>query len=108
MQDQPDRSTLSMGNRPDGLIMSEARDAAAIHNLEDASFGPDCSVSPLVENAPHVTVALRGAVAIVHARALVVAGACTNPGGKTFRRGEHLQYADSLCCLLVSLSVTVT
>jgi hypothetical protein len=53
MQDQPDQSTLSMGNRPDGLIMSQARDAAAIHNLEDASFGPGCGVGRLVENATH-------------------------------------------------------
>jgi len=35
VQDQPDQSTLSMGNRPSGLIMSEARDRAAIDNLED-------------------------------------------------------------------------
>ncbi len=39
MQDQPDQPTLSMGKGPDGLIMSEARDRAAIDNLEDASFG---------------------------------------------------------------------
>jgi hypothetical protein len=51
MEDQPDQSTLSMGNRPDGLIMSQARDAAAIHNLEDASFGPGGGVGRLVENA---------------------------------------------------------
>jgi hypothetical protein len=73
-QDQPDQSTLSMGNRPDGLIMSQARDAAAIHNLEDASFGPGCGVGRLVENATHVAVAFRRSVAVVHARALIVAG----------------------------------
>ena len=90
VQDQPDQSTLSMGNRPDGLIVSQARDRAAIHNLEDASFGPGCGVGRLVENAPHVAVALRGPVAVVHARALVVAGACTNPGGEAFlgRKGR--------------------
>ena len=38
MQDQPDQTTLSMGDDPDGLIMSEARDTAAIDNLEDTSF----------------------------------------------------------------------
>jgi hypothetical protein len=38
MQDQPDQTTLSMRNDPDGLIMSEARDTTAIDNLEDASF----------------------------------------------------------------------
>src|SRR5258705_3707092 len=88
MQDQPDQSTLSMGNRPDGLIMSQARDAAAIHNLEDASFGPGCGVGRLVENATHVAVAFWGSVAVVHAPALVVAGGGTNPGGETFRGRE--------------------
>jgi hypothetical protein len=38
MQDQPDQPTLSMSNRPDGLIMSQAGDRAAIHDLEDVSF----------------------------------------------------------------------
>jgi hypothetical protein len=38
MQNQPDQTTLSMGNDADGLIMSEAREATAIDYLEDASF----------------------------------------------------------------------
>jgi hypothetical protein len=57
VQDQPDQATLSMGNGPDGLVMSQARDRAARHHLEDASFGPGCGVGRLVENAPHVAVA---------------------------------------------------
>ena len=64
-----------MGNGPDGLIMSQARDRAAIDKFEDASFGPGCGVGRLIENAPHVAVALRRAVAVVHSRAFVVAGA---------------------------------
>src|SRR5260370_3127655 len=35
VQDQPDQSALSMGNGPDGLVMSQARYRAAIHRLED-------------------------------------------------------------------------
>src|SRR5216683_5174801 len=66
VQDQPDQSTLSMGDGPNGLIVSQARDRAAIHDLEDASFGSGGGVSSLIEQAPHVTVALRGAVAVVH------------------------------------------
>jgi len=50
-QDQPDEATLSMGNRSDGLIMSEALHRTAIDNLEDTSFGPGCGVGGLVENA---------------------------------------------------------
>ena len=34
VQDQPDQSTLSMCNDSDGLIVSQAWDRAAIHDLE--------------------------------------------------------------------------
>jgi hypothetical protein len=49
MQNQPDQTTLSMRNDPDGLIMSEARDATAIDNLEDAPFDFYGGVSSLIE-----------------------------------------------------------
>src|SRR6266436_3335403 len=49
VQDQPDQPTLSMGDGPNGLIVSQARDRAAIHDLEDASFGSGCGVSSLME-----------------------------------------------------------
>ncbi len=49
VQDQPDQSTLSMGDGSDSLIVSQPRDRAAIHDLEDASFGPGCGVSSLIE-----------------------------------------------------------
>ena len=49
VQDQPDQPTLSMGNGTDGLIVSQARDGAAIHDFEYASFGPGCGVRSLIE-----------------------------------------------------------
>ena len=49
MQDQPDQTTLSMRNDPDGLIMSEVRDTTATDNLEDASFDFYGGVSSLIE-----------------------------------------------------------
>jgi hypothetical protein len=49
VQDQPDQSTLSMGDGPDGLIMSQARNRAAIYGLEDASFCLGCGVRSLIE-----------------------------------------------------------
>jgi hypothetical protein len=49
MQNQPDQSTLSMGNDADGLIMSEPRDATAIDNLEDTSFDFYSGVGSLIE-----------------------------------------------------------
>ena len=81
MQDQPDQPTVSMGNGSDGLLVSETWYRAAIDNLEDASFSLDCGVGRLVENAPHVTVALRRSVAVVDAGALFVARAGTHPRG---------------------------
>ena len=90
VQDQPDQATQSMGNEPDGLIVSESRDRAAIHNFEDASFGPSCGVGRLIEQAPHVAVALRRAMAVVYASALVVSRASADPGGEAFlgRKGS--------------------
>jgi hypothetical protein len=38
-----------MGDDPDGLIMSQARDRAAIDNVEDASFGPGRGIGRLIE-----------------------------------------------------------
>ena len=58
-----------MGNDADGLIMSAAGDATAIDNLEEASFDFYGGVSSLIEQAPHVTVALRRPVTVVHAGA---------------------------------------
>jgi len=77
-----------MGNSSNGLIMSQARHQAAIHHLEDASFGLYGGVGTLIEKPPHVAATLRRAVAVVRSRALFVAGAGTHPGRKTFLRRE--------------------
>src|SRR6266403_5665325 len=86
VQDQPDQPPVSMGNGPDGLLVPETRYRAVVDKLEDASFSPGCGVGRLVENTPHVAVPLRGSVAIVHARALAVAGTGANPGGELLLR----------------------
>ena len=49
VQEQPDQATLSMGNGPDGLLMSQTRDRAAIDNFEDTSFGLYGGVRSLIE-----------------------------------------------------------
>src|SRR5438105_3658254 len=61
------------------LIMSHARHLATIHDLEDAAFGLYRGVGSLIENPPHVAVALRRAVAVVHSGALLVARAYPHP-----------------------------
>src|SRR5580700_6196292 len=88
MQNQPDQTTLSMRDDPDDLIMPETRDATAIDDLEDASFGLYGGVCSLIEQAPHATVALRRAVTVVHAGALFFAGAGTDPRRKAFLGGK--------------------
>ena len=74
------------GNGSNGLVMSQVRYRATIHDLEDASFGPGCGAGHLVENSPHAAVALRRPVAVVHARALIVARAGTHPGKESLLR----------------------
>ena len=64
-----------MGNRADRLFVPQTGYRAAIDDLEDRSLSFHGSVGRLIENSPHGTVALRGPVAVVHARALIVAGA---------------------------------
>src|ERR1700730_14638923 len=71
-----------MGNRPDSLVVSQARHQTAIHDLEDASLDFDRSVSALIEKAPHLAVALGGAMAVVHPRALFFSRAYAHPGGQ--------------------------
>jgi hypothetical protein len=61
VQDQPNQPTLSMCDGPDGLVMPQTRDAAAIGNFEDTSFDLYGCISRLVEDASHVAVA-RGRV----------------------------------------------
>ena len=53
VQNLPDQPTKPMGNRPDSLIVSEARHQTAIHHLEDTSLGFHRRVGSLVENASH-------------------------------------------------------
>ena len=77
-----------MGDRPDGLIVSQARDRAAIHDLEDTSFAPGSGVGRLVENAPHLAVATWRPVAVVCACALVVAGGRRPPTRRDISRKE--------------------
>jgi hypothetical protein len=86
VEDLPNETTLSMRNRADGLLMSEARYRTTIDKLEDSSFSLDCGVGSLIEYSPHVAVALRGPVVVVHTRALVVTGTCTNPRGQPLLR----------------------
>jgi hypothetical protein len=79
MENDPDEATKPMGNGPDSLIVSQARYQPAIDNLENGSFRLGCGVGSLIQDAPHVAVALRGAVALGYFCTFFVSRACSNP-----------------------------
>ena len=64
MQNDPDEPTKPMGDGSHGLIVSEARHQSPIDNLENSSFRLGGSIGSLIENAPHLAVTFRGAVAL--------------------------------------------
>src|SRR2546428_2058878 len=72
MQNDPDQATKPMGDGPDGLIVSEARDESTIDNLENGPFRLGCGVGTLIENASHVAVSFLGAGAPCYPPALFV------------------------------------
>src|SRR5205809_7945374 len=96
MQNDPDQLTEAMPDASDGFVVSETRHETTIDDLEDTSFVFDGSIGSLIENAAHLTVALRRAFAAVHACALLFARACSYPrdqilGGSEGRcLGTHL------------------
>ena len=51
-----------LSDRADGLCVPEARDETAIGDRENCPVGLDRSVRGLIEDAPHLAVALRAAV----------------------------------------------
>src|SRR5712692_3571961 len=80
VQNDPNQATKPMGNGPDGLIVSQARHQSAIDDLENGSFRLGCGVGTLIKNAPHMAIALRGAVVLGYPCALFVSRACSHPG----------------------------
>ena len=66
VQDLPDQSTQPVGDSADGLGMTEARDEPTVHDREDCSLGLHRGIGGLVENAPHLAIAFRAAMAVVH------------------------------------------
>jgi hypothetical protein len=79
MENDPDEAAKPMGNGPDGLIVAQARYQSAIDNLENGSFRLGRGVGGLIQNAPHVAVALRRAVTVGYFRTFFLPRACSNP-----------------------------
>src|SRR5215813_4060513 len=84
MQNYPDKLTQAMGDCPNGLVVAKAQHKTAVQDFEDTTFLFDGSIGTLIEDAAHVTVALRRACAAIHACALFLSRTCPNPGDKFF------------------------
>ncbi len=100
VQNFPNQTTKPMSNCTDRLIVSQARQRAAIDNLEDTSLGLYSGIGSLIEKAAASGDARRRPVAVVHSCALVVAGACAHPRGELLlgRKGRcpSTQFGDDL------------
>src|SRR5207245_9954693 len=82
MQNLPYKPTKTMGDCPDGLFETEARQQPPKHNLEDAAFDLDRGVGGLIEKTTHEAVTFRRPVAYGDSRALFLSGAYSNPRGE--------------------------
>jgi len=64
MENDPDEAAKPMGNGPDGLIVSQAGYQSATDNFENGALRLGRGVGRLIQNAPHVAVALGRAVTL--------------------------------------------
>src|SRR5215470_16977927 len=83
-----------MGNGTDGLIVTQARHEATIHNLENAPFGFDRSIGGLVEKTPHLSVTFRGAMTGRLSRTFLVSRTDSYPRALIFAGGG----SDRIAC----------
>ena len=60
VQNLPDEPAEPVGNRANGLRVTEAHDKATIHQLEDAALGLDRGIRRLIEEPAHLPIAIRG------------------------------------------------
>src|ERR1700693_3437729 len=79
MQNHPEQSAKSMGDGPDGLLVSHAREQPLKRHLKYAPFDFDRSLSSLIQKTPHGAVALRRPRAFRLAGALFVARTYSHP-----------------------------
>src|SRR5215831_17006529 len=92
VQNDPDQLAEAIRNGPDRFVVSQTRHETTIDDLEDTSFVFDGCIGRLIENAAHLTVALRRAFAAVYAGTLLFARACSYPGDQILsgRKGRCL------------------
>ena len=87
-QNLPHETTEPMCVRADGLDVSQTDHEPAIHELEDTALGLDRRVRRLIEDAAHLTIAMRGPTAVIDAGALAVAGHAPIQDARCFAEGN--------------------
>jgi hypothetical protein len=108
MQNLPDQPAETMGDCPDGLFETEARQQPPKHNLEDATLDFDCGVGGLIQKTPHEAVTLRRSVTRRDSGALFFAGAYPNPRGEVLAqriRDLVVQFGPSVFRLILNSEV---
>src|SRR4029077_5153346 len=98
----PNQTTEPVSNGADGLPVPEPRDKPAIDDREDGALGLHGGVRGLIQDASHLPVALRAAVTVVLARALLSAGAGAHPRSEVLGRGKRRGGGTDLCNDLLS------
>jgi len=89
VENLPDQATEPVRDGADGLRVAKTRDESSIDDREDRAFGFSRRVCCLIEESSHLTIALRTAMAVVHARAFFIAGTGAHPGGQVFGRWKR-------------------
>ncbi len=82
MEHLPDQTAQSVGEGADRLGMAEARDQPAVHDVDDGPFRLHRGIGGLVEDASHLSITFRAAMAVVHAGTFLVTGTGAHPGGE--------------------------
>src|SRR5215471_15187755 len=100
VQNLPHEPADAMRNRPDRLSVAEPDDEPSVEEFKDTAFGLHRSVCRLVEEPTHLSVAIRGPVAMIDAGALVVSRTGAHPGGQALGgregRGGRTDFGDDL------------
>jgi hypothetical protein len=78
-----------MRDGTDRLGVSKADHEPTIHELKDTAFGLHCGIGGLIEQAAHVPIAVRGSVAVIDARALIVSGTRAHPRREPLGGGKR-------------------
>lgn len=100
MKDLPDQATEPVGDHRNRVVVSQARHVATIEQFKETALGFDRRVGRLIQSAPHLPVALRGARVLILVGTLLGAGTGADPrgqipsGGK--RRGGRADLGDDL------------